>query len=533
MSGDTTYQALKRLSFLPNRDDSDNGSVLAGQEYDDVYIIGGEVNNVVMDAPTIADPAISGGTIDGATITNSTFSGLVVDSNFTIQDDVDPTKEMQFQLSGIPTMTDVVLSVPPASTTIVGTDSTQALTNKTYNGLTVTPTTGTLTIADGTTASLNLTGALSLLGNDALTLNTSASTNITLPTTGTVATIDGNLPFVNIATPSVQAANSSGLSLLNSAGTPVLTLGPAVTTNATFAGAVNMGSIGTLTTPLSAANGGTGQSSYAVGDILYASGATALSKLAGVATGNALISGGVSTAPSWGKIGLTTHVSGVLPTANGGTNLSSFTSGGAVYATSTSALTTGTLPVASGGTGATSLTSNNVILGNGTSAVQFVAPGTSGNVLTSNGTTWTSATPTAIGSPTSWTPTLTFQTPGDLSVTYSLQAGTYIKIGRLVIAWFTLATSAFTYTTASGIFRVGGLPFAISNSHEMHMPLGAFAGITKANYTQFECRMTNGTSYLDILASGSGQVLATVSITDAASGTNKTIYGCVMYTAAS
>jgi hypothetical protein len=51
----------------------------------------------------------------------------------------------------------------------------------------------------------------------------------------------------------------------------------------------------------------------------------------------------------------------------------------------------GTLPVANGGTGATSLTANNVLLGNGTSAVQVVAPGTSGNVLTSNGTTWTSA----------------------------------------------------------------------------------------------------------------------------------------------
>jgi hypothetical protein len=49
------------------------------------------------------------------------------------------------------------------------------------------------------------------------------------------------------------------------------------------------------------------------------------------------------------------------------------------------------LPVASGGTGATTLTANNVILGNGTSAVGFVAPSTSGNVLTSNGTTWTSA----------------------------------------------------------------------------------------------------------------------------------------------
>ena len=51
--------------------------------------------------------------------------------------------------------------------------------------------------------------------------------------------------------------------------------------------------------------GGTGQTSYAVGDILYADTTASLAKLADVATGNALISGGVGVAPSWGKIGLT------------------------------------------------------------------------------------------------------------------------------------------------------------------------------------------------------------------------------------
>jgi hypothetical protein len=56
---------------------------------------------------------------------------------------------------------------------------------------------------------------------------------------------------------------------------------------------------------------------------------------------------------------------------------------------------TGTLPVANGGTGAATLTANNVLLGNGTSALQAVAPSTSGNVLTSDGTTWTSAAATA------------------------------------------------------------------------------------------------------------------------------------------
>jgi len=47
--------------------------------------------------------------------------------------------------------------------------------------------------------------------------------------------------------------------------------------------------------------------------------------------------------------------------------------------------------VANGGTGRSTLTANYVLLGNTTTAVQMVAPGTSGNVLTSNGTTWASA----------------------------------------------------------------------------------------------------------------------------------------------
>jgi hypothetical protein len=54
------------------------------------------------------------------------------------------------------------------------------------------------------------------------------------------------------------------------------------------------------------------------------------------------------------------------------------------------------LTVADGGTGASSITANSVVLGNGTSALSgnLVAPSTSGNLLTSNGTTWTSAFPT-------------------------------------------------------------------------------------------------------------------------------------------
>lgn len=62
-----------------------------------------------------------------------------------------------------------------------------------------------------------------------------------------------------------------------------------------------------------------------------------------------------------------------------------------------SAITSGIIPVTRGGTGQSSIAANNVVLGNGTSAVQTVAPGTNGNVLTSNGTTWTSAALPASG----------------------------------------------------------------------------------------------------------------------------------------
>jgi hypothetical protein len=80
-------------------------------------------------------------------------------------------------------------------------------------------------------------------------------------------------------------------------------------------------SLGTLslTNALAATSGGTGQSSYAIGDLLYANTTTTLAKLADVATGNVLRSGGVGVAPAWGKADLTTDITGTLPVANGGT----------------------------------------------------------------------------------------------------------------------------------------------------------------------------------------------------------------------
>lgn len=53
---------------------------------------------------------------------------------------------------------------------------------------------------------------------------------------------------------------------------------------------------------ITAVQGGTGLSSYVVGDLLYADTTTSLAKLADVATGNALISGGVGLVPVYGKV---------------------------------------------------------------------------------------------------------------------------------------------------------------------------------------------------------------------------------------
>ena len=90
-----------------------------------------------------------------------------------------------------------------------------------------------------------------------------------------------------------------------------------------------------------------------------------------------------------GALGLSTNL-GTTPALSGTTGYG--TSGQAlVSAGSAAAPAWGTLGVAGGGTGSTTLTANNVLLGNGTSALQVVAPGTSGNVLTSNGTTWVSS----------------------------------------------------------------------------------------------------------------------------------------------
>ena len=96
------------------------------------------------------------------------------------------------------------------------------------------------------------------------------------------------------------------------------------------------------------------------------------------------------------SVGGTGTVNGITLTGTV-TSSGNLTLGGTLANVDLTSQVTGTLPVANGGTGATTITANSVVLGNGTSAVQTVAPSTSGNVLTSNGTTWESTAPAASG----------------------------------------------------------------------------------------------------------------------------------------
>lgn len=194
---------------------------------------------------------------------------------------------------------------------------------------------GTLPVANGGTGQTSYTNGQLLIGNT--TGNTLAKTTLTAGTNVSITngagaiTINATDQFTGTVTSVGGTGTVSGLTL-----TGTVTTSGSLTLGGTLAVTPSNFASQTANTVLAAPNG-----------------------VAGVPTFRAIVAADV-------------------PTLNQNT-------------TGTAANVTGTVAVANGGTGATTLTANNVILGNGTTAVQFVAPGTNGNVLTSNGTTWTSA----------------------------------------------------------------------------------------------------------------------------------------------
>lgn len=117
-----------------------------------------------------------------------------------------------------------------------------------------------------------------------------------------------------------------------------------------------------------------------------------------------------------------------------------------------------------------------------------------------------------------WTPVFTFATPGNLSVSYATQVGSYVKVGNVIYVTFSLVCTP-TFSTASGNFQITGLPVA-SNSTAGNVAVGSL--YMQGTYTwpvgSTTIVTTNaaGTSIIGVEASGiatAGASLTTASFT--------------------
>jgi Chaperone of endosialidase len=198
-------------------------------------------------------------------------------------------------------------------------------------------------------------------------------------------------------------------------------------------------------------------------------------------------------------LSLSTGVTGTLGTTNGGTGLTSFTSGGAVYATSTSALTTGTLPVTAGGTGLTTLTG--LAYGNGTSAFSAATAAQVVSVIGStavtnatNATNATNSTNIAITDNTSssstYYPVMSVASSGNNAATTSSTKLSFVpSTGVLSATTFSGAGTSLTGTASSLTAGTASTANALNTSNNYQV--NSLGVGTAGSGTAGEIRATN------------------------------------------
>lgn len=125
-----------------------------------------------------------------------------------------------------------------------------------------------------------------------------------------------------------------------------------------------------------------------------------------------------------------------------------------------------------------------------------------------------------------WTPVLTAQTVGNLTVAYTVQSGVYHRMGQLVFAYFDVVTSTWTHTTASGTLFLTGLPVLPSGPS---IGTVQFSGFTKANYTHWVTIIGGGSSTVTFAVGGSAQSRVSASVTDFPTGGSVRIEGHAIY----
>lgn len=126
----------------------------------------------------------------------------------------------------------------------------------------------------------------------------------------------------------------------------------------------------------------------------------------------------------------------------------------------------------------------------------------------------------------SWSPVVTFATPGNLNVVYSLQSAQTVKIGGMCFANFRITTTTFTFTTASGNVQITGLTpaptgaFASASSGT----LSSWAGMT--GITVVPTTAVNASSVITLQSASGSSSLTTANFTTA---TNVTLGGNLAY----
>lgn len=123
-----------------------------------------------------------------------------------------------------------------------------------------------------------------------------------------------------------------------------------------------------------------------------------------------------------------------------------------------------------------------------------------------------------------FTPTLTFGTPGDLSVVYSAQLGTYVKIGAQVFFDLQVSASTWTHSTASGNLRIGGLPFtAAADTLARWAAHVASSHTWPASVSQVMAIAVQSAAYLELRGAGSGIGSTALTSTHFATGSEPNI----------
>lgn len=193
-----------------------------------------------------------------------------------------------------------------------------------------------------------------------------------------------------------------------------------------------------VTGTLGVTNGGTGLATFTQGDLIYASAANTLSALAKNASATRYLSNtGTTNNPAWAQVNLANGVTGTLPIANGGSGITSGTSGGIPYFS-------GATTLASSGV----LAANQLVLGGGA--------GTTPATLGSLGTTTTLLHGNAAGAPTFAAVSLSADVTGTLGVA---SGGTNIAsytTGDILYASGATTLAALADSNAGKFLRAGG-----------------------------------------------------------------------------